>query len=85
MKNKFGYISSILTAFRATIAPCLIWDARDGRISHWFLFIFVCGVLSDVLDGEILRRLKISDIKLRFLDSITDKVVGFVKTGFKEF
>jgi len=74
MKNKLGHISTVLTAFRAAMAPYLIWDAKDGHISHWFLFAFVCGVLSDILDGEILRRLKISNIQLRFLDSITDAV-----------
>lgn len=74
MKNKLGYISNVLTALRAAIAPCLIWDAKDGQISHWFLFAFVCGVVSDILDGEVLRRLKISNIQLRFLDSITDAV-----------
>ena len=74
MNSKLGYISNILTALRAGIAPCLIWDAKDGHISHWFLVLFICGVLSDFFDGEILRRLKITNIQLRSLDSVMDAI-----------
>ena len=74
MHKKLGYISNILTAFRAGIAPCLIWDAHNGHVSPWFLYAFIGGVLSDVMDGEILRRLKLSNIQLRTLDSVTDAV-----------
>ena len=56
------------------MGPYLLLEARDGQISQWFLWAFAGGVISDVLDGEILRRFKLSNTKLRSLDSTTDAV-----------
>jgi len=56
------------------MGPYLIFDAQDGQISRWFLLAFTFGVISDVLDGEILRRFNLSNPKLRSLDSTTDAV-----------
>ncbi len=67
-------ISVLLIGLRALIGPCLLLDASDGRISPWFLWAFVGGVLSDVIDGELLRRQHLEDPYCRSLDSTTDAV-----------
>ena len=71
------FLSMLLIIFRVLMGPYLLLDARDGQISEWFLWTFAAGVISDVLDGEILRRFNLSSIKfvkLRSLDSTTDAV-----------
>lgn len=68
------FFSVALIIFRVLIGPYLLFDASDGQISQWFLWAFAGGVISDILDGEILRRFKLSNTKLRSLDSTTDAV-----------
>lgn len=53
MKNKLGYVSNVLTAFRAAIAPCLIWDAKDGFFVsqyQFFYFAVIFGIFSNIED-----------------------------------
>lgn len=68
------FLSILLIIFRVLLGPYLLFEAGDGRVSQWFLWAFAAGVISDVLDGEILRRFKLSNTKLRSLDSTTDAV-----------
>jgi phosphatidylglycerophosphate synthase len=68
------FFSVALIIFRALMGPYLLFEASDGQISQWFLWAFAGGVISDILDGEILRRFKLSNTKLRSLDSTTDAV-----------
>ena len=68
------FLSMLLIIFRVLMGPYLLLESRDGKISPWFLWAFAAGVISDVLDGEILRRFNLSNTKLRSLDSTTDAV-----------
>ena len=52
----------------------MLWDAINGSVGLRFLWLFVAGVLSDVVDGELLRHQHVSDPKCRSLDSSTDAV-----------
>ena len=65
-------VSALLIAVRAALSPILLFDAIDGDTSAWFVWVFVVGLLSDVVDGEILRRFNHSTPKLRRLDSNAD-------------
>lgn len=68
------FASMSLIGFRALIGPWLLFDAIDGQISRWFVWVFTAGVLSDIIDGELLRHQHLSDTKCRSLDSWTDAV-----------
>jgi phosphatidylglycerophosphate synthase len=72
MMKKLAYIPSILVAIRLTIAPLLLLDAWDRQIGSWFLFGYVVAVLSDIFDGIIARRLRVSTVRLRQADSWAD-------------
>ncbi len=66
------YIPLSLVIFRGAIAPFLLWDAIDGKISIWFIIGYVAGFLSDIFDGVIARRIGISNAQLRQADSWAD-------------
>lgn len=68
----FESIPGVLVAFRAIIAPFLLWDAIDGKTSIWFIVGFVAAFLSDIFDGIIARKLGVSDAKLRQADGWAD-------------
>jgi phosphatidylglycerophosphate synthase len=63
-------ITLVITRF--FIAPLLLWDALDGQTSLWFLVGYVSAFVSDIFDGVIARRLKVSTAKLRQADSWAD-------------
>ncbi len=65
-------IPSILVALRFIIAPLLLVDAFDGQTTIWFIVGYVIAVISDIFDGIIARRLKVSTSKLRQADSWAD-------------
>lgn len=66
-------IPAALVVFRFLIGPFLLWDALDGQTSIWFIAGFVAAFLSDIFDGIIARRLKISTAGLRQADSWADR------------
>lgn len=66
-------IPAALVVFRFLIGPFLLWDALDGQTSIWFIAGFVAAFLSDIFDGIIARRLKISNAGLRQADSWADR------------
>jgi phosphatidylglycerophosphate synthase len=68
-------IPSLLVGLRILIAPILILDALDGRISNWFIIGFVVAFLSDIFDGIIARKLNVSDAKLRQADGWADNIL----------
>ena len=70
----FRHAAQLLIGFRALLGLWLLLDAVDGQISRYFVWVFVIGVLSDVVDGELLRHQHLSDPKCRSLDSSTDAV-----------
>lgn len=57
---------------RFTIAPLLVFDALDHQTTFWFIVGYVIAVLSDIFDGIIARRLKVSTTQLRQADSWAD-------------
>ena len=65
-------IPSFLVGLRFAIAPLLLLDALDGQTSIWFIAGYIIAVISDIFDGIIARRLKVSTIKLRQADSWAD-------------
>ena len=65
-------IPSILVALRIIIAPLLLLDALDGQTTIWFIVGYVIAVISDIFDGIIARRLKVSTSTLRQADSWAD-------------
>lgn len=69
---KLSHIPSLLVGMRFTIAPLLVFDALDHKTSYWFIIGYVVAVLSDIFDGIIARRLKVSTSILRQADSWAD-------------
>ena len=69
---KLSHIPSLLVGMRFTIAPLLVFDALDHKTSYWFIIGYVIAVLSDIFDGIIARRLKVSNTQLRQADSWAD-------------
>ena len=57
---KLSHIPSLLVGMRFTIAPLLVFDALDHKTSYWFIIGYIIAVLSDIFDGIISRRLKVS-------------------------
>ena len=69
---KLSHIPSLLVGMRFAIAPLLVFDALDHQTSSWFIIGYVIAVLSDIFDGIIARRLKVSTTQLRQADSWAD-------------
>jgi phosphatidylglycerophosphate synthase len=69
---KLSHLPSILVGIRFALAPLLVFDALDHRTSFWFIIGYVIAVLSDIFDGIIARRLKVSTAQLRQADSWAD-------------
>ncbi len=67
-----SHIPSLLIGMRFTIAPLLVFDALDHKTSYWFIIGYIIAVLSDIFDGIIARRLKVSTAQLRQADSWAD-------------
>jgi phosphatidylglycerophosphate synthase len=66
------YVPSFLVAMRFAIAPLLLFDALGHSVSTWFVPVYVIAVISDIFDGIIARKLKISTVGLRQADSWAD-------------
>lgn len=73
MKNK---IPQALILFRLFLGPILIFLTNKFGTSIRFelVFLIFLGLLSDVFDGIIARKLKVSSEKLRRMDSQTDLI-----------
>lgn len=69
---KLSHLPSILVGIRFALAPLLVFDALDHRTSFWFIIGYVIAVLSDIFDGIVARRLKVSTPQLRQADSWAD-------------
>ncbi|PAX53446.1 CDP-alcohol phosphatidyltransferase family protein [Brunnivagina elsteri] len=69
---KLSHLPSILVGMRFALAPLLVFDALDHKTSFWFIIGYVIAVLSDIFDGIIARRLKVSTPQLRQADSWAD-------------
>ncbi|MBD2527351.1 CDP-alcohol phosphatidyltransferase family protein [Nostoc sp. FACHB-133] len=69
---KLSHLPITLVGMRFALAPLLVLDSLDHRTSFWFIIGYVIAVLSDVFDGIIARRLKVSTALLRQADSWAD-------------
>jgi len=63
-----------LTAMRALLAPFMVLLAIAWPNEMMFGIFLLAGLLSDVFDGVIARRLRIATPALRRLDSIADSM-----------
>lgn len=71
MKNK---IPAALIWFRLLAGLLIVWLAFTDADSGWIVLLMTSGLLSDIFDGIIARRLNISTQTLRRLDSSVDQV-----------
>ncbi len=63
-----------LTGLRLLLAPLLLWLAYRWPSGPAFIACLVTGLLSDVLDGVVARRLGVATPLVRRMDSGTDVV-----------
>jgi phosphatidylglycerophosphate synthase len=65
-------IPIFLVTLRLAIAPLLLLDALEKPITVWFILGYIIAFFSDIFDGIIARKLKVSTVGLRQADSIAD-------------
>lgn len=65
---KLVHLPVILVGLRFFLALLLFLDARDRHTSFVFIIAYILAVLSDIFDGILARRLKVSTVQLRQLD-----------------
>ncbi|GIM52978.1 hypothetical protein CAPN004_20080 [Capnocytophaga cynodegmi] len=79
-------IPKYLILFRLLLAPTILLLAyflKDDARSIIVVLLFL-GILSDIFDGIIARKLNISSVKLRRLDSQTD-LIFWISVGISAF
>lgn len=57
MTTKLCSIPNLLSGFRLLSVPVLLLLARAGQ-EFWFIVLFVCALLTDLVDGYLARRLR---------------------------
>ncbi len=62
----------LLTTLRLLLSPVAVWCAYATTPRGWFAVILIAGILSDIFDGILARRLGVSTPALRRYDSLTD-------------
>ncbi len=71
MLNRLPYI---LIYSRIGIGSlCILLATKGSEFRIWICSLMILGLLTDIFDGIIARRLNISTVKLRKLDSIVDR------------
>jgi CDP-diacylglycerol--glycerol-3-phosphate 3-phosphatidyltransferase len=65
-------IPKLLVILRLIIAPLLLMDAWDKKVTIWFILGYIIAFFSDIFDGIIARRLGVSTVSLRQADSVAD-------------
>lgn len=68
------HVPALLIGFRALLGPVLVGLSFSGVGGAWFALLLVLGLLSDILDGVVARRLGVATAHLRLADSVTDGV-----------
>jgi CDP-diacylglycerol--glycerol-3-phosphate 3-phosphatidyltransferase len=63
-----------LVAFRLGMGPFLLLDARDGETGWVFVAGLIAGLLSDIVDGMLARKLNLASVRLRRADSLVDSI-----------
>ncbi len=62
----------MLLWLRLTLAPVVVIIAYRSSPPVWFILVLVIGILSDIFDGVVARRLHVATEFLRRADSIVD-------------
>ncbi len=71
---QFAWIPWALVVFRFVLGPALLAAAARGVNGVWLAAALGAGILSDILDGMIARRLGTATTQLRRIDSLVDTV-----------
>jgi CDP-diacylglycerol--glycerol-3-phosphate 3-phosphatidyltransferase len=78
------YVPLLLTTIRLSLAPLLLVLAVWNPIQAAFLIILLLGLLTDIYDGVIARRLGVVTPALRTYDSLTDVTFYLAVCGAAE-
>lgn len=65
------YLPKALIAARALLGPCFVQAVRGGN-TGWAAVIYTLGLLTDIFDGIIARRLGVATLALRLADGYVD-------------
>lgn len=74
MKINRHIFPHILLGLRLALAPVVVMLAYLSANRSWFILVLVIGILSDIFDGIVARRLHVATEFLRRADSIVDVV-----------
>jgi len=61
-----------LTLARLMLGPMAVWMAVRDAPRHWFILVLAAGLLTDIFDGVLARRLGVARPWFRRLDSLVD-------------
>jgi len=77
MKNIYT-VPNILTGYRFTIVPVLLFLLRPGQgdnIALLAFFLFLSGALTDLADGYLARKYGIESVLGKLMDPLADKML----------
>jgi phosphatidylglycerophosphate synthase len=74
MKKPAVTLATVITLCRIAFLPVLWWWAADGRV-RWVGFGVMAAFLSDILDGQVARRMNQITRLGSQLDSIADSIL----------
>jgi len=69
------HIPTALVLLRPVIAVVLVIDSLDGTVGPWFVILFVTAAVSDMLDGLIARKLKVTSTLGSKIDAQADAIL----------
>jgi CDP-diacylglycerol--glycerol-3-phosphate 3-phosphatidyltransferase len=69
-------IPNLLGLFRIVLTPLLVWLVLTGGTANdlWAIFLLILMAISDLVDGNLARRLQVVSPLGVFLDTISDKI-----------
>jgi len=70
-----------LLAFRLALGPILLFAAWRDVSGFWLVAGLGAGILSDIVDGMLARRLGVATEKMRRIDSIVDTIFVLFAMG----
>ena len=71
-------LPALLIALRGTLGAVLLALGLSGRTGWPFARLLIAGLLSDIFDGVLARRLGVASARLRLTDSVTDGILSCV-------
>jgi len=73
-RMQLAWLPWTLVVFRFLLGPALLLAAAHAINGLWLVAALAAGILSDILDGMIARRIGAATSRLRRLDSLVDTV-----------